>query len=102
PLRRTARTGTGRLARGDRRRAGPRLPPRLAVSAPRLPGALGDPLAQADRPRPRRRRQLSTRPAGAHVILANAWIVTMDDTGTEQERGWLRIDDGTIAEIRAR
>jgi cytosine/adenosine deaminase-related metal-dependent hydrolase len=31
------------------------------------------------------------------VILANAWIVTMDDAGTEHERGWLRIDDGLIA-----
>ena len=33
------------------------------------------------------------------MILSNAWIVTMDDAGTEQESGWLRIEDGRIAEI---
>ena len=33
------------------------------------------------------------------MILANAWIVTMDDAGTEHERGWLRIEDGLIAEV---
>jgi len=31
------------------------------------------------------------------VILANAWIVTMDDAGTEHERGWLCVEDGRIA-----
>jgi 8-oxoguanine deaminase len=35
------------------------------------------------------------------VILANAWIVTMDDAGTEHERGWLRIEEGLIAELGA-
>jgi cytosine/adenosine deaminase-related metal-dependent hydrolase len=29
----------------------------------------------------------------------NAWIVTMDDGGTEHERGWLRVEDGLIAEV---
>ncbi len=33
------------------------------------------------------------------MILANAWVVTMDDAGTEYERGWLRIEDGLIAEV---
>jgi 8-oxoguanine deaminase len=33
------------------------------------------------------------------VILANAWIVTMDDAGTEYERGWLRLEDGLVAEL---
>ena len=33
------------------------------------------------------------------MILANAWIVTMDDAGTEHRHGWLRIEDGLIAEI---
>ncbi len=33
------------------------------------------------------------------MILANAWIVTMDDAGTEHERGWLRIEDGLVAEL---
>jgi cytosine/adenosine deaminase-related metal-dependent hydrolase len=35
------------------------------------------------------------------VILANAWIVTMDDAGTEHERGWLRIENGLVAEVAA-
>jgi cytosine/adenosine deaminase-related metal-dependent hydrolase len=35
------------------------------------------------------------------VILANAWVVTCDDAGTEHERGWIRIEDGLIAEIGA-
>jgi cytosine/adenosine deaminase-related metal-dependent hydrolase len=33
------------------------------------------------------------------VILANAWVVTMDDAGTEHERGWVRIEDGHVAEV---
>jgi cytosine/adenosine deaminase-related metal-dependent hydrolase len=33
------------------------------------------------------------------VILANAWVVTMDDAGTEHERGWVRIEDGFVAEV---
>ncbi len=33
------------------------------------------------------------------MILANAWIVTMDDAGTEHEHGWVRIEDGRIAEV---
>ena len=33
------------------------------------------------------------------MILANAWIVTMDDAGTEHRRGWLRIEDGRVAEL---
>jgi cytosine/adenosine deaminase-related metal-dependent hydrolase len=35
------------------------------------------------------------------VILANAWVVTMDDAGTEHRRGWLRIENGVVAEIGA-
>jgi cytosine/adenosine deaminase-related metal-dependent hydrolase len=33
------------------------------------------------------------------VILGNAWIVTMDDAGTEYANGWLRIEDGLVAEV---
>jgi cytosine/adenosine deaminase-related metal-dependent hydrolase len=33
------------------------------------------------------------------VILGNAWVVTMDDAGTEHEHGWLRIEDGLVAEL---
>jgi cytosine/adenosine deaminase-related metal-dependent hydrolase len=33
------------------------------------------------------------------VILGNAWVVTCDDNGTEHEHGWIRIEDGLIAEI---
>jgi cytosine/adenosine deaminase-related metal-dependent hydrolase len=32
------------------------------------------------------------------VILANCRVVTMDDTGTEHESGWVQIEDGLIAE----
>jgi cytosine/adenosine deaminase-related metal-dependent hydrolase len=32
------------------------------------------------------------------LILANCRVVTMDDVGTEHERGWVRIDEGLIAE----
>jgi cytosine/adenosine deaminase-related metal-dependent hydrolase len=35
------------------------------------------------------------------MILTNGWIVTLDDAGTEHERGWLRIDDGRIGEVGA-
>jgi cytosine/adenosine deaminase-related metal-dependent hydrolase len=35
------------------------------------------------------------------VILANAWIVTMDDAGTEHRRGWLRLAGDRIAELGA-
>jgi cytosine/adenosine deaminase-related metal-dependent hydrolase len=33
------------------------------------------------------------------VILGNAWIVSCDDAGTEHERGWVRVEDGLIAEV---
>jgi 8-oxoguanine deaminase len=35
------------------------------------------------------------------MILGNAWIVTMDDGGTEHERGFVRIEDGLVAEVAA-
>jgi cytosine/adenosine deaminase-related metal-dependent hydrolase len=35
------------------------------------------------------------------VILGNAWIVTMDDAGTEHPHGWLRVEDGLVAEVGA-
>jgi len=35
------------------------------------------------------------------VILGNAHVVTMDDAGTEHEPGWIRVEDGLIAEIGA-
>src|SRR5207248_149959 len=38
-------------------------------------------------------------PGGRRVIYGNAWIVTMDDTRTEHEYGWLRVEDGLIAEV---
>ena len=33
------------------------------------------------------------------MILGNAWVVTMDDAGTEYRRGWLRIEDGLVVEL---
>jgi cytosine/adenosine deaminase-related metal-dependent hydrolase len=35
------------------------------------------------------------------MILANAHLVTMDDGGTEHERGWIRLDGGLVAELGA-
>jgi 8-oxoguanine deaminase len=35
------------------------------------------------------------------VILGNCWVVTMDDAGTEHERGWIRIEDGLVADVGA-
>ena len=32
------------------------------------------------------------------MILANCRVVTMDDAGTEHERGWIRIEDGLVAQ----
>ena len=33
------------------------------------------------------------------MILENCWIVTMDDAGSEFEQGFVRIEDGLIAEL---
>jgi cytosine/adenosine deaminase-related metal-dependent hydrolase len=33
------------------------------------------------------------------MILANCWLVTMDDAGTEHQQGWIRIEDGLVAEV---
>jgi cytosine/adenosine deaminase-related metal-dependent hydrolase len=35
------------------------------------------------------------------MIVGNAWIVTMDDAGTEHRHGWLRVEDGLVAEVGA-
>jgi 8-oxoguanine deaminase len=35
------------------------------------------------------------------MILGNAWVVTCDDAGTEHAHGWLRIEDGLVAEVGA-
>ncbi|HKU58634.1 MAG TPA: amidohydrolase family protein, partial [Gaiellaceae bacterium] len=33
------------------------------------------------------------------MIYGNAWLVTMDDAGTEHRRGWLQVDDGLIIAV---
>src|SRR5438477_1635563 len=33
------------------------------------------------------------------TVLANAHVVTMDDAGTEHVDGWIRIEDGFVAEV---
>jgi cytosine/adenosine deaminase-related metal-dependent hydrolase len=33
------------------------------------------------------------------TVLANAHVVTMDDAGTELDAGWIRIEDGFVAEL---
>ena len=86
--------------RAHRRRGARRSAARSsAVPAPGLPRALGDPalkitdrgLVDVDR--------FELVPLERRMILANAWVVTMDDAGTEHARGWLRVEDGLVAEI---
>jgi cytosine/adenosine deaminase-related metal-dependent hydrolase len=33
------------------------------------------------------------------VIFGNGWIVTMDDAGTEFQRGWVQFDDGVVTAV---
>ena len=33
------------------------------------------------------------------TVLANAHVVAMDDAGTELDGGWIRIEEGFIAEL---
>src|SRR2546429_8819992 len=33
------------------------------------------------------------------TVLGNAHVVTMDDAGTELDSGWIRIEDGFVAEV---
>jgi cytosine/adenosine deaminase-related metal-dependent hydrolase len=35
------------------------------------------------------------------MILGNCWLVTMDDAGTEHRQGWIRLEDGLVAEVGA-
>jgi cytosine/adenosine deaminase-related metal-dependent hydrolase len=35
------------------------------------------------------------------VILGNAWVVMCDDAGTEHREGWVRIEDGLVAQVGA-
>ncbi|HEY3960888.1 MAG TPA: 8-oxoguanine deaminase, partial [Gaiellaceae bacterium] len=33
------------------------------------------------------------------MIFGNAWVVTMDDAGTEYRHGWLQVDDGLVTAV---
>jgi cytosine/adenosine deaminase-related metal-dependent hydrolase len=33
------------------------------------------------------------------LLLTDAWVVTMDDAGTEHERGWILVEDGVVAAV---
>ena len=33
------------------------------------------------------------------MILGNCWLVTMDEAGTEHRHGWIRVEDGLVAEL---
>jgi cytosine/adenosine deaminase-related metal-dependent hydrolase len=35
------------------------------------------------------------------VILGNAWVVTMDDAGTEHRQGWISVEDGLVTDVGA-
>ena len=34
-------------------------------------------------------------------LYANAWVVTMDDAGTELPQGWLLVEDGVVTAVGA-
>ena len=34
-------------------------------------------------------------------LYVNAWVVTMDDAGTEHPRGWLLVEDGVVTAVGA-
>jgi cytosine/adenosine deaminase-related metal-dependent hydrolase len=39
--------------------------------------------------------------SGVAKTFGNAWVVTMDDADTEHRHGWVRIEDGLVAEVGA-
>jgi cytosine/adenosine deaminase-related metal-dependent hydrolase len=38
---------------------------------------------------------------GVSTTYGNCWLVTMDDAGTEHERGWIRVEGDLVAEVGA-
>src|SRR5205085_1475018 len=87
--------GQPRLHRGG---GEARLHAALAVPDAVLPRAVGDPVAEDHRPRARRRRPVR---AGAAPrvkrLFRNAYVVVMDDAGTEHEDGWVLVADGVVS-----
>src|SRR5205823_674105 len=74
-----------------------RLHARVAVPAARLPRALRDPEPEDHRRRDRRRRPLRAGSAPrVKRLLANAYVVVMDDAGTEHEDGWVLVEDDVV------
>src|SRR5439155_13327358 len=72
---------------------------RVAVPDARVPRALGDPEPEDHRLGARRRRPLRARPAARMKrLLANAYVVVMDDAGTEHASGWVLVEDGRVAD----
>src|SRR6185437_10939940 len=87
--------GEPRLHRGG---GETRLHAALSVSDDVLSRALGDPEPEDHRPRPRGRRPLRAGAApGVTRLFRNAYVVVMDDAGTEHEDGWVLVDDGVVA-----
>src|SRR5262249_17420169 len=75
-----------------------RLHAAVAVPDDGLPRALGDPEPEDHRPGPRRRQPLRAgAAAGVKRLFANAYIVVMDDAGTEHESGWVVVEDRGVA-----
>src|SRR5262249_13274298 len=92
-----------RAQRGVHRGSGAaRLHGRDAVPDDVVPRPFGDPEPEDHRPGTRRRRPLRAGSArGGMSVLANAHVVTMDDAGTEIAGGWIRLEDGFVAEVGA-
>src|SRR5207244_2916492 len=98
--RRAARRGDRKEPRLQRRRPRARLVRSDAFPHALIPRALRDSEPEDHRPPPRGRRPLRARsPANMTTLFANAYVVTMDDAGSEHERGWILVDDGLIRAI---
>ena len=58
------------------------------------------PSAEDHRPGARGRRPLRAGAApGVKRLFANAYVVVMDDAGTEHEAGWVLVEDGLVATV---
>src|SRR5262249_19157155 len=77
-----------------------RLVRRDAVPHPRVPRPLRDPEAEDPGPRARRRRPVRDRPAPrVKRLLTGAYVVTMDDAGTEHAEGWVLVEGDAVSAV---
>src|SRR5205823_2329327 len=97
---RAARRGDREEPRLQRRRPRARLVGRDALPDALVPRAVGHSEPEDHRPGTRRRRPLRARAAERRVtVFANAYVVVMDDAGTEHERGWIQLEHGLLTAV---